>query len=103
MDTKRIPNSLKLYRKKRGYKQTEVAQMLGVRNASMISRWEKGLAIPKPGNWIRLALIYRTSCDALYADYRQQLNEEIKPREEYLNNSKRQTHEQAKPAMDPCS
>jgi len=87
MDTMRIPNSLKLYRRKRGLKQTEVAQILGVRNACMISRWEKGLAIPKPGNLFKLGLIYRISTDALYADYRLQLKEEIQPREEYLTKS----------------
>ena len=83
-----IPNRLKLFRKNRGLKQTEVALILGVRNASMISRWEKGLAIPKPDNWIKLALIYRISTDALYAEYRQMLNEVIKPREAYLNRFK---------------
>ena len=83
-----IPNRLKLFRKNRGLKQTEVAQILGVRNASMISRWEKGLSIPKTVNLLKLALIYRISTDALYAEYRQMLNEGIKPREEYLNRYK---------------
>ena len=48
----------------------EVAQILGVKNASMISRWEKGLAIPKSETFLNLALIYRISSDALYSDFR---------------------------------
>lgn len=88
MDTKRIPNNLKFYRRNRGLKQTDVAQILGVRNASMISRWEKGLAIPNTVNTFRLGLIYRISTDALYAEYRLKLKEEIRPREEYLINTK---------------
>lgn len=85
MDTKRIPNSLKFYRRNRGLKQTEVAQILGVRNASMISRWEKGLAIPKYENIRLLAHIYRTSSDALYADYGLALKEKVKAKEEAFN------------------
>jgi transcriptional regulator with XRE-family HTH domain len=85
MRTKSIPNNLKLYRKNRGLKQTDVAMILGVRNAGMISRWEKGLAIPNTDNAFKLALIYRTSTDALYADYRLGLKEEIQHREEALN------------------
>jgi transcriptional regulator with XRE-family HTH domain len=84
MGTKRIPNSLKLYRRRRGLKQTDVARILGIRNASMISRWEKGLAIPKYENIRTLALIYRTSSDALYADYGMTLKENVQQKEEAL-------------------
>jgi transcriptional regulator with XRE-family HTH domain len=84
MNTKIIPNSLRLYRKNRGLKQRDVALILGVRNASMISRWEKGLAIPSTVNVLKLAMIYRTSADALFIDYRLKLREEIQRKEETL-------------------
>lgn len=85
MDTKNIPNCLRLYRKRCGLKQQEVALKLGVKNASMISRWEKGLSIPKFDNILDLALIYSTSTDALYIDYRQERKEVMQIRTEALN------------------
>ena len=81
MGTKSIPNSLKLHRRKAGLKQTDVARLLGVRNASMLSRWEKGRSVPKFDHILDLALIYSTSTDALYVDYRQERLEAIQKRE----------------------
>jgi transcriptional regulator with XRE-family HTH domain len=63
-----IPNSLKRYRKARGLQQKEVAKILGIKNASMISRWEKGICLPSTMNLFRLAVVYRTMVDALYID-----------------------------------
>ncbi len=63
-----IPNSLKRYRKARGLQQKEVAKILGIRSASMISRWEKGICLPSTPNLFRLAVVYRTMVDALYID-----------------------------------
>lgn len=84
MDINNIPNCLKRYRKRRRLKQMDVAQILGVKNASMISRWEKGLAIPKTETLLKLALIYRISSDALYSDFRLTLGEEIRKKEAAL-------------------
>jgi transcriptional regulator with XRE-family HTH domain len=84
MNTRTIPNSLRLYRKKRGLKQRDVARILGVRSAAMISRWEKGQTLPSTLNVFRLALIYRTMTDTLYMDYISVLKAEIRTREEEL-------------------
>jgi transcriptional regulator with XRE-family HTH domain len=84
MDTRRIPNSLKLYRRKQGLKQTDVARILGVKSAAMISRWEKGQTFPSTLNVFKLALIYRTMTDALYMDYLTVLKAEIRTSEEEL-------------------
>ncbi len=65
---KRIPNCLRKYRKMSGYTQREVARILGLRNAGMISRWEKGRRMPAPFNMFRLAALYRTMVDALFID-----------------------------------
>ena len=85
METNRIPNSLKFYRRRQGLKQTDVARVLGIRNASMISRWEKGISIPNTVNVFKLALIYRITADALYADYCLSLKHAIRQREDALN------------------
>jgi transcriptional regulator with XRE-family HTH domain len=85
-----IPNRLKRYRKVRGLSQTDVARILGVRNTSMISRWEKGLALPSTLNLFKLALIYRTMTDALYMDLLVPLRSEVQEREDAL--AKRKNH-----------
>lgn len=80
----KIPNSLRRHRRSRGKKQKEVAQVLGVKSASMISRWESGAALPNTENVFKLALVYGTMVDALYMDYRARLRDEIRKREEVL-------------------
>lgn len=79
-----IPNSLRRYRRVRGMKQKEVARILGIKSASMISRWEKGITLPSTENAFKLAAIYRTMVDALYMDYLVRLKDEIRKREEVL-------------------
>lgn len=73
-----IPNYLKKYRRARGLKQKEVAELLGLKSASMISRWEKGVCLPQLLNIFKLVLLYRTMVDALFMDLRTSLKEEIR-------------------------
>jgi len=75
---KRIPNSLRKYRKAAGLKQKEVAKLLGLKNTSMLSRWERGVCLPKLPNIFKLALLYRTMVDALFMELRTSLKEEIR-------------------------
>ncbi len=79
---RRIPNCLWKYRKVSGYTQRQVALILGVRNTGMISRWENGSRLPSPVNILRLAALYGTLADALYADMMRRLREEIKTNRE---------------------
>ncbi len=62
----RYKNSLKKHRLLMGYKQNEVAKLLGLKSASRISRWEKGLAMPSVENLIKLSAIYSTLMNELY-------------------------------------
>jgi transcriptional regulator with XRE-family HTH domain len=78
MKGKRIPNSLKKYRKQAGLKQKEVAKIIGLKSSSLISRWERGVCFPKPLNMFKLAILYHTMVDALFYDVRRALIEEIK-------------------------
>jgi transcriptional regulator with XRE-family HTH domain len=57
-------NLFKLYRKRAGYSQKEVAQILHV-TASAVSSWESGRYIPDPQNLKALADLYCVSTDAL--------------------------------------
>ena len=79
---KRIPNSLKKYRKAAGLKQKEVANLLELKSTSMISRWEKGVCLPRPLSMFRLAILYRTMVDALFIDLRRMLVNELRKKEE---------------------
>jgi transcriptional regulator with XRE-family HTH domain len=65
---KRIPNCLRKYRRARGLNQKEVAKSLGLKSASIISRWEKGICLPSTINLFKLAALYRTLVDALFID-----------------------------------
>lgn len=81
---KHIPNSLRKYRRVRGLKQKEVAEILGLQSASIISRWEKGQSMPNTLNAFKLALIYRTMVDALFIDLSRSLKEELHRKEEAI-------------------
>lgn len=88
--SKNIPNSLRRYRKARGLKQKEVAEILGLKSASMISRWEKGVSFPKPLNIFKLAALYRTMVDALFIDLIRSVKDDIHKREKKDFKSKNQ-------------
>ncbi len=78
---KGIPNCLRRYRKARGLKQREVAEILGLKSGSSISRWERGVCLPSSLNVFKLALIYRTMVDALFIDLRRELRQDLRKRE----------------------
>ena len=59
-------NNLRKHRLLIGYKQNEVAKLLGLKSASRISRWEKGLAMPSVENLIKLSALYATLMNELY-------------------------------------
>ena len=81
---KRIPNSLRKYRKARGLKQKEVANILGLKSSSMISRWERGHSLPQPVTIFKMAVLYHTMADALFTDLRRVLQEDILKAEKKL-------------------
>jgi len=77
----RIPNSLKKHRKVLGYKQIDVALLLGFNNTARISRWEKGFSFPNTINLIKLSIIYRTFPNDLYFDLMLKLRHELLKKE----------------------
>ena len=89
--TKVILNSLRVHRKARGLKQKDVASILGLKTASMISRWENGFCLPKPENMFKLAVLYRTMADSLFIDLRRALQKQIQTAEEELLENKRES------------
>ena len=72
-----LPNCLRRYMRAAGFKQKDVACILGLKSASMISRWENGLCLPKLQSLFKLAILYRTMVDTLFIDLRILLIEEV--------------------------
>jgi transcriptional regulator with XRE-family HTH domain len=87
---KRIPNSLRKYRKARGLTQKEIARVLGLKNTSTISRWESGFCLPKLITVMKLAVLYRTMVDGLFIDLRRLLQKDILKAEQKLLQNKPQ-------------
>jgi len=82
MKEKNIPNCLKRHRRARGLQQKDVAKVLRLKSASMISRWEKGFCLPNTRNLFKLAILYRTMSDALFIDLIKQMRNDIQKREQ---------------------
>ncbi len=87
VDYKKIPNCLRKFRKVNGYTQKQVADLIGICNTSIISRWENGRRFPSPLNIFRLTVLYKTMADALYIDLIRELRLEIQLRREKLENA----------------
>lgn len=79
-----IPNCLRKYRKARGLSQKKVAQILSIKNASTISRWEKGVGLPNSLNVFKLAALYRVLADALFFNLIKLLRDKVKQKEKEL-------------------
>lgn len=88
---RRIPNLLRKHRKARGLLQKDVARILRIRNASMISRWENGLCVPKPENMFRLGVLYRVMVDALFIDFRKSFEKDVLRAEQKVLQDKSQS------------
>lgn len=66
MRKKLIGKYLRRSRKERGFTQKDVAYILGLKSSSMISRWEKGVALPDIFNALKLTIVYCKGVDILF-------------------------------------
>lgn len=57
-------NNLKLFRKRNGYTQEQIAEKLGV-SRQAVAKWERGESVPDIENVIALADIYEVTVDSL--------------------------------------
>ncbi len=67
-----------------GLKQKEVARILNLKSAGMISRWENGVCLPSLINAIKLSGLYSVLLDALFFPLIRMIKRKIMEREEYL-------------------
>lgn len=77
-------NSLWAARKKMGFTQTRVAQALGLRRTSILSRYEHGTRIPSLENALKLEIVYRTPVAFLFDDLYINLKRKIRQREDRI-------------------
>jgi len=81
MDNSRFPNRLKKYRRTFFFSQKEVAAILGLKDTSPLSRWEKGISFPGLIHLFRLCRIYKTLPSELYVELWQSISKEIAAKE----------------------
>lgn len=72
-----LPNRLKKYRKLMNYSQKDIARILKLKSASIISRWENGASLPNVVNLFKLSILYRRLADQLYFELIQELRAEF--------------------------
>ena len=76
-------NDLQEFRRIFGETQQDIADFLGLKKTSIISRWERGVAIPKLDTLIRLSIHWHTTVDRLYLGFRHKLIKEESEKNEY--------------------
>lgn len=80
---KKIPNDLKFHRIRQELWQKDVAAKLGLKDTALLSRWENGDSLPSLVSAARLAVLYQTSLDDLFAGLlrtvKGEIGEENKP------------------------
>lgn len=77
MEIRRYPNRLKKFRRLFCFSQKQVARLLGLADASLLSRWEKGKSVPSLVYLFRLARIYKTMPTEMYTDLWQTIIKEM--------------------------
>lgn len=75
-------NSLKLYRKRMGFRQKHVAALLGHHDSSLLCIFEIGRRFPTLADALRLGIILRVPIEFLYPELYDRLREEIRRKEE---------------------
>jgi transcriptional regulator with XRE-family HTH domain len=64
--TPRYPNALRHHRLLMKMSQAEVAARLSLESTAMISRWERGEALPSLENALKLSVLYKTLVNELF-------------------------------------
>jgi transcriptional regulator with XRE-family HTH domain len=87
---KQKQNNLILYRRRMGFTQKQIARLLGQRDASMVSHYEHGRALPPLAVALSLEIIYRVPVAFLFPAMYDELKREIREQEESLSGAGQQ-------------
>ena len=74
---KKIPNCLPKYRRQKGLTQKEVAEILGFKTGSIISKWERGFSFPSATSLLKLSALYGRQVEALFIDLYQKIKDKM--------------------------
>jgi len=85
-ETKLIPNSLRIVRRRFGYSRKTVAVLLELTTPADLSRWERGANMPNSMNLLKLSALYRTSANELYYDMLNTIKQQITMKESKMFN-----------------
>ena len=75
-ESAKIPNSLRLYRRKNGLSQKDIARLLGYKSSTAVSNYEQGTKSPHLVNLLKLEIINRVPVAFLYRECYQALRED---------------------------
>ena len=85
MVTRRLPNYLRMYRKRAGFSQVEVARLLGTLDGAKVSRYERNTRVPTLKTALTYEAIFRTPVSELFAGRFQEAEREATKRAKILS------------------
>ena len=84
----RIYNRIRRKREEGRYRQSDVAFMLGHKNSSQVSCYERGLIMPDSENMMKLCYSLNTMPEGLYCESTRRWKEEIEKSRESLKENR---------------
>ena len=81
MEDKNTTNRLVLYRKRMRLSQKQVAAILGLRNASILSNYERGTSRPSLERALALETIYRVPVAFLFPELYERIRARVREKE----------------------
>ena len=81
MEEDHTTNRLMLYRKRMRLSQKQVASILGLKNVSVLSNYERGISRPSLQRALGLEIVYRVPVAFLFPDLYEQTRSRIRERE----------------------
>jgi transcriptional regulator with XRE-family HTH domain len=84
-------NRLDFYRRRMRFTTSQVAHLLGHKDASTFSDYERGIRLPSLVNALRLAVILRTPVEFLFGGLHDALRDPIRAEEERMALPEQQT------------
>ena len=82
---KKVKNYLWTFRKRAGYSQKQAARILGHKDTSQISRYERGARIPSLETVIKMEIAYDTPVDRLFGGLLEELRRDVEKRKKELH------------------
>ena len=84
----KIPNQLVFIRKRMNLSQKRVARMIGLRDATVLSRYERGRALPPLKTALKIALLYDVTIPEIFDELSQRARLQLFARESLGYSSK---------------